>query len=148
MSYEQLDLIADTFIPILILILFFFWVRVFYTGLRSKNYRVFFAEFIFSLTLMVIVYLFLWFDTLFFLFHRVSLDYSTHTALSSVLSINLILLSSSKRLKNIVLVGLVSYFLLMLYQQYHTIMDIVITLVFLFPVILICVKVRIKILNG
>lgn len=61
---------------------------------------------------------------------KIGFDYSTHTAVSFSLAIVLSCLSDKLRIP--VISSLLAYFLLMLYQRYHSLADILTTLTALF----------------
>ncbi len=121
LSYETLDAIADSYIPSLAVIaLVFIAASLFKSQWRQAGLR--FAGFA---AMVVIAY------SLMFLDHRLNiwpafgLDYSTHTAVA----LGLVLFHSFTipRFTYAWIGSLVGYALLMLYQRYHTISDIVTT---------------------
>lgn len=124
MSYQQLDYIADLYIPILALLSLgsiLFPVRILW---RSVGVGA--ARFILLLSLIFIVYLVMFVDKVFLLWPKMDgLDYSTHTALALVL---IVFLVDAHRSYKIPLIGsFISYVILMLYQQYHSLADIAVT---------------------
>ena len=123
LSYETLDTIADTYIPILLIIA---TVTVFNlcTKRQWKTGLIRLATLLLGASL---VYGFMFVDKYFEIWPRFNLDYSTHTSASLVLVILL-----SHWIKKYLMVWLGSfllYALLMLYQQYHTTLDILTTAV-------------------
>lgn len=124
MSYQILDKIADSYIPLLAL---FGLVSVFIpSGLRIIT-----DKFIRLLGLVLLAYSFMYLDNYFGVFPSVGLDYSTHTALS--LGLTYFLSWLHKQYKIYFLSVLVAYLLLMLYQQYHTVADIIATGIVMTP---------------
>lgn len=128
-NYDQLDLIADSYIPLL-----------FITSSLVLGAKVFKFGFKRSLTelgtlilAVILVYLIMAFDNVVSLWPFFNLDYSTHTALSLVFVMYLAAKSMSGFILSIL--SFVLYALLMVYQQYHTITDIVSTAVVLAPII-------------
>jgi len=120
MTYEQLDAIADGVNPalaILTLVLPFF-IRPSIPHSRG----LFFLATAISMTIM---YLIGWVDKLLGVWAAFQLDYSSHTGFAVVL-----LISLSIWRRNLIppsALILLSYITLMLYQQYHTVPDIVTT---------------------
>ncbi len=74
---------------------------------------------------LVAAYAIMFIDQHFSLWPNFDLDYSTHSAVSLVLIITLSVMMASWR--GVWLLSLGCYFLLMLYQQYHSVADIVST---------------------
>ena len=130
MSYEQLDAIADAYIPLLGLLLLGFIAR----QLINKQYNKVARFSLHTLISLTLVDALMAFDNYFQLWPAVSLDYSTHTALALAL---IMLLSRATKIQvpwQVALVGsFLAYAILMLYQQYHTIADIVSTAFALVP---------------
>lgn len=124
MSYETLDNIADSFIPILgffVLLSITLGLRLNYKSLHNSGIR-----FVLLLCLLIVVYLMMFIDEYLGLWHKLGgLDYSTHTALSLVLT--LFLVHFHKRYKSLLTVSFIGYLLLMLYQGYHTVADMAVT---------------------
>ena len=123
LSYQQLDLIADTYIPILILTVFFV-VRK--SGLKSQAAGAIFKS-------VIAVYALKGLNISFHLWALLGMDYSTHTALAWVF---VIFLASQGWLASFFyLFSMLLYAALMVYQEYHTIADIVSTSLVMVPVI-------------
>jgi len=121
MSYETLDRIADAYIPILAIVYLLYMI---YSASKRKWKDVGNLVFIFLLG-MIVAYGFMITDNHFKIAEKFSLDYSTHTAVSLVLVLMLTL--KLNRYKWMWILSFVGYALLMLYQRYHTILDILIT---------------------
>ena len=117
MTYEQIDLIADAYIPILaISVLLNCFMAIRKKGLRSqKNTLYWLAS---SITL---VYLIMYIDQATGLWKALDSDYSTHTALALVFVLYWPI--KEHRLRRFMAISLVLYLLLMWYQQYHTVFD-------------------------
>jgi len=128
MDYETLDNIADSYIPVLAITAFLASVLV-PSGSQSRVKITFFRLICLSI-LLGVAYGFMFFDNAYAIWPNLGLDYSTHTAVSLVLVLflgllipKLILLWSS---------SLVVYCGLMLYQEYHSVADILSTAFVLF----------------
>jgi len=123
LSYETLDKLADAFIPLLAIIFLLATVIIFF---RSPDDRKALGKtFIYGVFLIVISYGLMFLDKRFHLWHSAGLDYSTHTAVSLALIIPLCLLL--KRYQTVFIISALAYTALMLYQKYHSMMDIVTT---------------------
>lgn len=124
MSYATLDKIADSFIPVLgffSALSVILGLRCTVSSIRKAGYR-----FIQLLLLVLIVYLLMFIDRSFGIWNKFGgMDYSTHTALSMVLT--LFLANAHKKYRPLLLLSFTAYLLLMLYQRYHTVPDIVST---------------------
>jgi hypothetical protein len=131
MDYQTLDNIADSYIPMLAIIAFFASIFVpsgFHSRIKITIYRLGCV-----CTLLSVAYGFMFLDNTYAIWPNLGLDYSTHTAVSSVLVLFLILLIPL--LSVLWITSLVVYYILMIYQQYHTISDIISTDIVLFSVI-------------
>ena len=127
LTYSQLDRIADSYIPALFLIsIYVLAVGVFKLGLKRKCIEI--ASVIYSI---VIVYSVMLLDNVFQIWPTFDLDYSTHTALSLVFVVYLS--SKNKTLLIGSVLSFLLYVLLMLYQKYHSVADILSTAIILIP---------------
>ncbi len=127
LTYSQLDRIADSYIPALFLIsIYVLAVGVFKLGLKRKGIEI--ASVVFSI---VIVYGVMLLDNTFKIWSIFDLDYSTHTALSLVFVVYLS--SKNKTLLRVSIISFLLYVLLMLYQKYHSVADILSTAIILIP---------------
>lgn len=121
-SYETLDAIADSYNPLLLVIS----IGVIGIALYTRRWRL---ALMMALTIVVgaaIAYGVEYFDHALQIWPRFGLDYSTHTATAVVL---VVFLSMNARRLIVLWVGsLHAYFGLMLYQRYHTVGDILTTL--------------------
>jgi hypothetical protein len=127
-TYQQLDVIADSYIPALFIITVLMLARdIFKFGLKSNLIQL--SSVILSI---VIVYSVMAIDNHFKIWPALDLDYSTHTALSLVFV--MYLSSQSKVLLALSTTSFLFYILLMIYQKYHTTADIVSTAVILIPI--------------
>ena len=126
MSYETLDKIADLYIPVLAflsLLSVIHCLRFNVASVKKSGFRLFQL-----LTQVLMVYGLMFLDASFNIWPSLGgLDYSTHTALSLVLVVFLLL--HHKKYSTVLVGSLGLYLLLMLYQQYHTVADIVVTAV-------------------
>lgn len=130
MSYEQLDAIADAYIPLLGLLVLGFNAR----QVLNKQYRTAARFSRQTLISVALVYALMALDNYFLIWPAISLDYSTHTALSLALVMLLTQGSKFQVRWQVALAGsFLAYVVLMLYQQYHTIADIGSTAFILVP---------------
>lgn len=121
LSYETLDAIADSYNPALALVsLAFIAAGMFRTQWRLVTLRI--AGFI---TIVSVAYGLMFLDRHLNIWPAFGLDYSTHTAVA--LGLVLFLSFSAPRWAALWFFSLISYVLLMLYQRYHTIADIITT---------------------
>ncbi|MBE2205923.1 MAG: hypothetical protein IAE94_16460 [Chthoniobacterales bacterium] len=130
MDYATRDGIADAYIPILILI---FGVGMVGRARKAPGDRVFLKKLlVFLAGLMALSYGLLFLDRAISFGDALSFDYSTHTAvaLSLVLALSLLFLPFRLMFAGSFLL----YALLMLYQKYHTVWDVILTSV---PVVLV-----------
>ncbi|HEY8941947.1 MAG TPA: hypothetical protein VIM59_17260 [Cellvibrio sp.] len=123
MSYETLDTIADSYIPVLLVL--------FVAGLAFKiyqsraNFRAAITHIGFLSGLLVMSYGLMFFDNAVHLWPALGLDYSTHTAVA--LSLVFALCVSFPSQWKVFVISILLYALLMLYQRYHSILDIIST---------------------
>jgi len=87
---------------------------------------------------LVVAYAIMFVDNHLSLWPQFNMDYSTHTAVALVLVVNLwVMMNFLQGIWSVsLLVSLLGYFLLMLYQQYHTVADILSTAVVVAAVLL------------
>lgn len=123
MSYEQLDKIADSYIPVLLVLFLLGLGRNVY--LLWPSYRAAFFSFLYLIGLLVISYGLMFFDSAVRLWPTFGLDYSTHTAVA--LSLVFALCTVFARQWKWIAGSMGAYAGLMLYQQYHSVMDILTT---------------------
>jgi len=83
---------------------------------------------------VAVVYIFMFIDKALALWQGLGLDYSTHTALALVLAVFLIHMQT--RLVVFSLISTLLYWGLMVFQNYHTVLDILSTFVVVLPVCL------------
>ena len=123
MSYETLDAIADAYTPLLlILFLIGLGVNLYRCG---PNYRESVSQFSFLFLLLIVSYSFMFIDKSFGLWPAFGADYSTHTAVALSLAFSLCILAP--RRARWIVGSMFAYAALMVYQQYHSILDIVST---------------------
>jgi hypothetical protein len=121
LSYETLDAIADSYNPALLAIS----LAAIPIGRREGRWRRIGVRVAALGVVALLVYGLMFLDRRLDIWGAFGLDYSTHTALSLGL---VIFLSFNARKLTVVWVGsFACYVLLMLYQRYHTIADIVTT---------------------
>lgn len=130
LSYEQLDFIADAYTPLLVLasacLVATRWIRF---GLNSAA-----PDIVYLFSGTFVIYLLMFTDGALGIWPYFRLDYSTHTALALVLVV--FLAYTNAFVSVVTLVSMLAYILLMLYQQYHSILDIVTTSLVVTPIIL------------
>jgi len=138
LDYETLDIIADTYIPALAILSIVYLSR----SIVSRNWAYVGLQMLFLVYAFTLAYGLMFIDNRFALWPTFGLDYSTHTAVAMVLVVFLGL-----RIKSawaFCLGSLVGYALLMLYQDYHSISDIITTAlalcIFLLPVMFLFVS--------
>ncbi|MFC1337537.1 MAG: hypothetical protein G8D89_18330 [gamma proteobacterium symbiont of Clathrolucina costata] len=120
--YEIIDAICDAINPIL----FFTTVALLIRALLRKEYKKAMIGGGFLISGLLLVYGIMFLDNRMVVWESVGGDYSTHTAfaVAVLLSINLAI-GKGKALLSILAI----YILLMLYQQYHSLFDIVTTVI-------------------
>jgi len=141
LDYETLDLIADSYIPILDVLALTSLARTAIMS-RCRLLGIHMAILLFGLLL---AYGLMFVDIHLRLWPMLGLDYSTHTAVALVMVIFLII--AVKKYSSIWIASLGGYILLMLYQGYHNIADMISTAfivgaLFLPAVFLFCKKHR------
>jgi len=129
--YQILDFVADSYNPIALAVLLAVIIKEYQITSKAKGM----ISAVSLLSGLFIVYGIQWIDKAFGIWSRFGLDYSTHTAFS----ICIITLSVSLRVRGreIILLSLAGYLLLMLYQGYHTLMDIAATGIVIFPLLIV-----------
>jgi hypothetical protein len=127
MNYQQLAFIADTYTPILIALT----LLQLYKQRQSSNH--FKASVIVLLSSTVFIYAMMFIDQWFGIWPAMNMDYSTHTAIALVFVIYLAGVSRFYMVAAVL--SLIAYCFLMLYQQYHTIADMVTTALMVSPVV-------------
>lgn len=143
LTYEQWDTIADVYIPLLLLLslchLAYF--------ISKKEIRK--AATIFTATVLSVFYIYAWMflDQALLIWPSFSvagqvLDYSTHTALAWVFVCQLIMINKTSLYASVV--SMVLYLALMLYQQYHSIADMVTTTAVVLPILYVLQKQAVK----
>ena len=131
LSYSMLDTIADAYVPALALFSLL-WVSksVFIQEWKSAVGQVCLLSYV-----LVVAYGWMLIDNRFGIWPSYGHDYSTHTAVA--LGLACFLLCMPKPQWQLILFSLASYGLLMFYQQYHTVADMVSTsvvvILFLLP---------------
>lgn len=118
-TYERLDLIADSYTPVL------FFLAIYRTLLDISSGRKWF--FTRGLGGLAVCYGIMAIDNSLPVWSQIDLDYSTHTAVAFTLAIYIVNGLPFKFYSSCVVASLVAYFGLMVYQQYHTWQDIIST---------------------
>ena len=131
LTYEQWDTIADAYIPTLALIYFMLIGYKIY----QRQYGLASTHFVITLLCSVVVYSLMFLDNAIHIWPRFNLDYSTHTALALVFvqSIWQITPSVKKPTKLFLALSFFSYLLLMKWMGYHSVLDMLTTILVLIP---------------
>lgn len=135
LSYEQWDLIADSYIPLLLLFILGWNAKRWQQG-REKHDVVNHLKAV-GLS-VVLIYLLVAIDNRLMLWAMVDADYSTHTALALVFVSYLSLSAPRWRLPAVL--SLLAYLALMLFQRYHTVTDILLTAMVVIPLLVVVQK--------
>ena len=129
-SYQFWDTIADAYTPLLFLAYIVFSIIYFRDGDRSAWLK--------GLAGIVLAYAIMFLDKITQLWSSLSLDYSTHSAVALVLIMFLVHKRPMKSLSWIALVlSLVAYYCLEVYMAYHSVADIVSTVIVLMPLVVV-----------
>ena len=129
MTYQQLDAIADSYIPLLgILTLVWLLTKASRLGIKSAL-----IETVTTSLGVMYIYALMFLDAYFTAYASIGLDYSTHTALALVFVTTLAFIG--KQVRRITVISMVCYCLLMLYQGYHTLADMALTSLMTLPVL-------------
>lgn len=134
MTYQQIDFIADLYIPTLLVIT----VGLLIKDTASLGIKKQLEALSKQLVSIAIVYLFMAIDNALMIWPTVGLDYSTHTALALVFVITLSFRSLKCSLLSVT--SMLFYAMLMVYQQYHTVGDILSTAVVITPLLIMLQK--------
>ncbi|MGI9273680.1 MAG: hypothetical protein ACR2PT_02320 [Endozoicomonas sp.] len=130
LTYQELDLIADAYIPILTLIfLFLLGKSMLQTGIRSQAAV---AGSVFRS--VIVVYALNGLDNSFNIWTLAGTNYSTHTAMALVFVVFLARRNATASLLSIL--SMLLYAALMVYQEYHSIGDILSTTLVVVPLVL------------
>lgn len=132
MTFEQWAFIADLYTPMIVIICVISMVQLGREqGMRSG---------LFALSGVLLstafIYAVMFFDNALGIWPAFNLDYSTHTAIALVF-IGYFLVYTPK-LRGGMVLSMVGYAALMMYQKYHTLSDIITTTACVMPVILLC----------
>ena len=149
MSYEQLDIIADAYIPLLLMLSIGLISATYLTNRKNpqdniaslKRFHLQHNPILALLCSTIWVYGWMLIDKAFKLWPTLHLDYSTHTAAALMLAVFLSrigLLPGVKALKvtvfAILAISVIAYGGLMWFQQYHTVTDMLSTALVILPV--------------
>lgn len=129
LTYQQWDLIADAYVPTLLLFSLLLASREALGREKSRDWNPLKSVFI----SILVVYLVYFIDISLNLWSRFGLDYSSHTAMALV---SVIFLSNQGILLTVLsLVSLPLYVVLMLYQEYHSLTDVLTTAAVIGPLV-------------
>jgi len=123
LSYQTLDNIADAYIPALAILCLCLLIK----HTPAREWQRFLREGGLFVMGLVVAYTIMFVDNALLLWSQFNMDYTTHTAVALVLVVSLWVMMGPLRL--FWLLSLLGYFLLMLYQQYHSVADIVTTVI-------------------
>ena len=136
LSYQTLDNIADSYNPLLGLISFFLAYKIGKSDNKiGKSDNKIKINFIYVFLYLIPAYTGMIFDKHFSLWDNHGLNYSTHTAVALALVLNLLGLKFKKGniYKFFIFISFFCYIELMIYQKYHTLLDIATTSFALLP---------------
>ena len=125
--YEKLDIVADSYNPLLLMTAIVLLLYAF----KSKGKMVGLYKVVLLIALIAIVYAMQFIDKQSGLWAAFGRDYSTHTAFS--MAIVFFVLFDGRAIKSAIIFSFVCYLGLMLYQKYHTVTDIVTTVLVVSP---------------
>lgn len=128
MTYDQIDLIADSYIPILVAL------SAIHLYQHRSNSHLVKGRVTALVQSTLFIYALMLVDAWLGLWPAFQLDYSTHSALALVFIISLAQIS--RRALWIASSSFITYCALMLYQQYHSLLDMVTTTLVVAPVII------------
>lgn len=126
-TFEKLDFIADSYNPMLLL----FSLALVALTFKSEGTKLAGIKLGLLLVLTFLVYIFQLVDNYLNLWSSFGLDYSTHTAFS--IAIVYFVLYNSRKTKIVIMFSFLGYLILMLYQKYHTVADILTTIAVISP---------------
>ena len=133
-QYEVLDKIADSYNPTLFLAYVVFAVLYFRQGDKMAALKGFLG--------IAACYVVLFIDTKLGIWESVGMDFSTHSAVALALVFFHV---HKRRINDVAFIGfscsLLAYYLLELYQKYHTVADIVSTCIVIGPMLFLLYKV-------
>ncbi len=135
-TYQQIDTIADSYNPFLLLISI---AIVAISFIRNHKHSAASQTTVLLLGFGIIYFIY-WLDQQLKLWTSFGLDYSTHTATSLLMTT--FIFYYLKRLRYLFLIMFIVYLLIMIYQKYHSIQDILTTCMIIFPISLLLVKTR------
>ena len=134
MTYQQIDFIDDLYIPILALITIGLLIKdALSQGLKKQSKAI--GVLLLS---VAVAYLLMAIDNTLMIWPAFGFDYSTHTALALVFVVTLSLRSRKYLVFSVV--SMLFYATLMVYQQYHTVGDILSTAAVLAPLLIMLQK--------
>ena len=125
--YEILDIIADSYNPVLLLISIYVVIKTLSSSTSNGIIKL-----LHLVSLLSSVYIVQAIDRYFSLWASYKIDYSTHTAFS--LAIVFFFTFSTIKQLSLISISYIVYLLLMLYQEYHTFTDIISTIAILSPI--------------
>ncbi|WP_298772686.1 hypothetical protein [uncultured Shewanella sp.] len=129
MTYQEWDFIADTYIPLLGVYFVISVVKI----SRNRGWINVKQSIVGIIVSIGFIYGLMWLDDTMNIWPRFGLDYSTHTALALVFMVYFSRQSTTKFI--LATSSMLLYCLLMVYQQYHSIMDILTTSIMTLPFI-------------
>ncbi len=132
MSHDELAIIADLYIPLLVLITVRWFLYAFFQiPAPDRCYKKAMRNVSATIMGMLVIYTFMFVDMQLNIFVTIGLDYSTHTALALVFIVTLSFVN--KQVRWIAISSMILYCLLMIYQKYHSFYDIIATAILVLP---------------
>lgn len=129
LTYQQWALIADAYIPALALFtLILLWKKITQSGIKEAK-----ASMLSLLLSVALIYLIMMLDNALAIWPIFGLDYSTHTALALVFVV--FIARQTATLSLIASLSIAFYAALMIFQNYHTLLDILTTAACVLPLI-------------
>jgi len=130
MTYQQWDTLADAYTPIIGVFCLIWIGRV----LILQGIKVGAMHLLATLLSTLFIYILMFADNVLNIWSILGLDYSTHTALALVFICYFIV--HEHKVRWIAVVSIVAYAILMMYQNYHTLADILTTAICVTPFLL------------
>lgn len=129
LTYQQWDAIADSYLPILLALCLVFLFVTFW----QKKFKQGAIEFVSLVLGTVSIYSIMFIDNALKIWPSFNSDYSTHTALALVF---IFYLCQKHKIALIGAIGsMCGYIVLMMYQEYHTFLDIITTSLVVLPIL-------------
>ena len=129
LTYQQWDAIADSYLPFLLVLSLIFLFKTFWRKKFNQGAIEFASLFLGTVSIYSIMFI----DNSLRIWPSFNSDYSTHTALALVFIFYLCQKHKMALVGSIV--SMCAYIVLMMYQEYHTFLDIITTSLVVLPVL-------------